>query len=161
MTRTEIRIVTLGLLVGLFSGVMQTSPATVSAQAVERPSWDERFERARYRSLRWPRGGFSVFENQLTVHAAAVHFDISEGYVACVVMRESRWDEKAFNPSSGASGLMQHLRRYWSGRVAAYRAWAPPKLQIRAGVSPFNTRANVLVSARLIAMGQTWHWGSC
>lgn len=138
-----------------------------TAQAVERPTAGERFERVRYRSLTWPRDAFSSYENRRTVHAAAVRWGASEGYMICVVDRETggTWNEHAYNSSSGASGLFQHLRRYWDGRVREYRsavrAAGRPKLQIRAGVGPFNARANTLVSARLIAIGQTFHWGGC
>lgn len=142
------------------SGNDPQSNETTETTTDARPSWAERFERIRYRSLEWPRTNFSTFENQLTVHAAAVRFGISEGRMICIVQRESGWNEHAYNASSGASGLFQHLRSYWYGRVAAYRAWAPPKLQIKAGASPFSARANVLVSARLMAMGQWFHWAS-
>ncbi len=159
MTRTEIRIVTFGLLLAVFSGVSQHGYAHETAE----PTWANRFDTVRYRSLEGSDQHFSVHENQLTVHAAAVKFHVSEGYMTCVVMRESGWNEYAFNPSSAASGLFQHLRRYWYGRVAAYHSAMRnrPRLQIRLGASPFNARANTLVSARLIALGQTYHWGPC
>lgn len=153
------RAIALVLVTALF---VLAPAAYAGAQALERPTWAGRFERIRYRSLRWPRGEFSTFENQLTVHAAAVRFGLPEGRLICIVNRETggSWNEFAYNADSGASGLFQHLRSYWSGRVSTYRSWAPPKLRIRSGVSPFNARANVLVSARMLAAGGWGHWGS-
>lgn len=133
---------------------------TTTSQTTARPSWDERFERVRYRSLRWPRDRFSTYEVQLTIHAAAVRLGVSEGRMLCIAQRESGLSPRAYNPSSGASGIFQHLRTYWAGRVAAYRAWAPPKLQIKATASPFSARANVLVSALMMRRGGWYHWAS-
>lgn len=167
MTRTERRILTFGVALSLATAltISEALPNVAHAQTAERPTWGERFDRVRYRSLDWPRDAFSSYENRLSVHAAAVRFNVAEGYMICVVDRETggTWNEFAYNSSSGASGLFQHLIKYWAGRVAAYRAAMAdrPKLQIRAGVSPFNARANILVSARLMSIGQYFHWGDC
>jgi hypothetical protein len=69
------------------------------------------------------------------------------------VMRcESGGNPEAYNQSSGASGLMQHLQVYWPprARAAGYE-----------GASPFDPIANINVSAWLIyqATGGGWqHW---
>lgn len=65
---------------------------------------------------------------------------------------ESRGDPNAYNAASGASGLMQHLERYWPARAdkAGY-----------TNASPFNAEANIHTSAWLIyrATGGGWsHW---
>ena len=69
------------------------------------------------------------------------------------VMRcESQGDPEAYNPSSGASGLMQHLQIYWPARARSAGF---------EGASPFDPVANIYTSAWLIyrATGGGWqHW---
>ena len=65
---------------------------------------------------------------------------------------ESFGDPDAYNASSGASGLMQHLQVYW-----------PPRARAAGfeGASPFAPVANIYTSAWLIyrATGGGWqHW---
>ena len=65
---------------------------------------------------------------------------------------ESMGDPDAYNPSSGASGLMQHLQVYWDNRA---------RLAGFPGSSPFDPVANIYTSAWLIyrATGGGWqHW---
>ena len=81
----------------------------------------------------------------------------------CTINRESSWYTWAYNSSSGASGLLQHLARYWPGRARKYlrRSWFP---RMRSGwvPSPFNARANILVSARIVAASGWGDWaGGC
>lgn len=68
-----------------------------------------------------------------------------------VANRESNFKPKAYNGSSGASGIFQHLRRYWPGRADTFgfRGW-----------SAFNARANIMVTMRMVhRMGSWSHWG--
>ena len=65
---------------------------------------------------------------------------------------ESRGDPNAYNASSGASGLLQHLQKYWPGRAATVGM---------PDASPFDPWANMYVSAwlALAAPGGGWqHW---
>lgn len=64
----------------------------------------------------------------------------------CLIWHESRGDPGAVNSSSGASGLFQHLPRYWPERSIA-AGWS--------GASIFDPEANVAVAAWLRADG--WH----
>ncbi len=67
-----------------------------------------------------------------------------------VMSCESRGDPYARNRRSGASGLFQHLPKYWSGRAA--NAGFP-------GASIFNPEANVAVAAWLVYDFGGWrHW---
>ena len=70
-----------------------------------------------------------------------------------IIQCESGGDPKAYNSSSGASGLFQHLAKYWPARATA--AGFP-------GASPFNAEANIAASAYLLyaAGGGPQHW-SC
>lgn len=67
----------------------------------------------------------------------------------CLVGYESGGDPDAYNASSGASGLFQHLRRYWTERTAA-SGWA--------GADIFDPEANVAVAAWLQRTGGWGHW---
>jgi hypothetical protein len=68
-----------------------------------------------------------------------------------VANRESNFQPKAYNSYSGASGIFQHLRRYWPGRADAFGF---------GGWSAFNARANVMVTMRMVhRMGSWSHWG--
>jgi MYXO-CTERM domain-containing protein len=70
-----------------------------------------------------------------------------------IIQCESGGDPNAYNSSSGASGLFQHLKQYWPARATA--AGFP-------GASPFNAEANIAASAYLLyaAGGGPQHW-SC
>ena len=69
-----------------------------------------------------------------------------------IMQCESNGDPNAYNESSGASGLMQHLNPpYWEARArsAGY-----------AGASPFDAEANIYASAYIIyrSPGSWHHW---
>jgi hypothetical protein len=68
-----------------------------------------------------------------------------------VADRESDFRPHAYNSSSGASGIFQHLRRYWPGRADSFGF---------GGWSAFNARANIMVTMRMVhRMGSWSHWG--
>jgi len=68
-----------------------------------------------------------------------------------VADRESNFQPKAYNSYSGASGIFQHLRRYWPGRADAYGF---------DGWSAFNARANIMVTMRMVHRLGSWSaWG--
>lgn len=62
---------------------------------------------------------------------------------------ESRGDPRAYNRRSGASGLFQHLAKYWDQRSAA-AGWA--------GADIFDPEANIAVAAWLWRWGGWGHW---
>lgn len=71
-------------------------------------------------------------------------------YALAIAWRESGYDPWALNPS-GCAGLFQHQVDYWQSRVSNmlrgpwwrrwFGAWPP---------SPFNARANVIVTIRMV-----------
>ena len=68
-----------------------------------------------------------------------------------VANRESEFQPKAYNGYSGASGIFQHLRRYWPGRADAFGF---------NGWSAFNARANIMVTMRMVHRAGSWSdWG--
>ena len=66
-----------------------------------------------------------------------------------VLWCESRGDPDARNEESGASGLMQHLPRYWEERA---------RLSGFQGASPFDPIANIYASVWLLDTGGWQHW---
>lgn len=71
-----------------------------------------------------------------------------------VADRESSFDDEAYNPS-GASGLFQHMARYWRGRARALPLrWFPN----RAHVGPFNARANAWAAALMVRRSGWGPW---
>lgn len=67
-----------------------------------------------------------------------------------IVWCESRYDASAVNPSSGASGLFQHIPRFWSER-SQKAGWA--------GADIFDPGANTAVAAWLRYSSGNWkHW---
>ena len=78
------------------------------------------------------------------------YFPASQVATAMRVLRcESGGDPNAYNARSGASGLFQHLKRYWPSRADA-AGWA--------GASVFNGEANIAVSAWLQGRDGWRHW---
>jgi hypothetical protein len=68
-----------------------------------------------------------------------------------VADRESEFRPKAYNGYSGASGIFQHLSRYWPGRADAFGF---------GGWSAFNARANIMVTMRMVHRQGDWSdWG--
>jgi hypothetical protein len=68
-----------------------------------------------------------------------------------IANRESNFQPHAYNSYSGASGIYQHLRRYWPGRASTYGFH---------GWSAFNARANIIVSIRMVHRLGSWQpWG--
>lgn len=67
----------------------------------------------------------------------------------CIISRESNGDPNAYNSSSGASGLFQHLPKYWDSR-SAKAGWS--------GASIMDTNANTAVAAWLWTVDGWWHW---
>jgi hypothetical protein len=67
----------------------------------------------------------------------------------CLIAAESGGNENAYNTSSGASGLFQHLPKYWAER-SAKAGWS--------GADIFNPTANVAVAAWLQRTDGWSHW---
>jgi len=100
--------------------------------------------------IRWQRGPRFV---RRLVLCAANYYHVPGGPAKALAIanRESRLNPRAYNASSGALGVYQHLRRYWPGRADAYgfRGW-----------SGFNGRANVIVTMKMVRhLGGWWPWG--
>jgi hypothetical protein len=100
-------------------------------------------------AIQWRKG--TPFVKKL-IRCAASHFRIPGGPAKAllVAFRESKFAPRAFNARSCAQGLYQHLCRYWRGRAVAFGfgRW-----------SPYNARANVFVTMRMVLLEGWGPWG--
>jgi hypothetical protein len=97
--------------------------------------------------IEWERGRWHV--KQL-IRCAARHWGVSRTKALGVARRESHFRPKAFNRWSCAKGVYQHLCRYWDGRAYAYGF---------KGKSPFNARANIIVTMKMVRRHGWDPWG--
>lgn len=74
-----------------------------------------------------------------------------------IAYRESKFDRFAYNASSGATGIFQHLRRYWPSRASRYTG--KTRFPAWPNVHATNQRANVWVTARMVRAGGWDPWG--
>lgn len=82
-----------------------------------------------------------------------------------IIKKESRGDPRAYNSSSGAEGLMQHLSKYWKGRAAAAGFRDSNGLY----ATPYNAEANIAAGAYIAGSASDWYtpwsyhpaYGSC
>jgi len=133
--------------------------ASMSVQANAAPSWNERWQTARFKTLEYPKESFSDHELVLTLKAVSRLKGFSFSRANCIALRESGYNEFARNTYSGAAGVFQHLPNYWPGRADAYASNAGP-LAIKPNPSPFNGRANIIVSGSMMGRGMWSHWSS-
>ena len=80
----------------------------------------------------------------------------------CTAHRESSFFPWSHNPS-GASGIFQHLADspdYWTGRANRYLRddWFPRMRRSTWVPSPFKARANIIVTARMVAADGWGPW---
>ncbi|MDO8885754.1 transglycosylase SLT domain-containing protein [Candidatus Oleimmundimicrobium sp.] len=102
--------------------------------------------RAKTKQIKTNKPGVEQWRPLVKKYFLAQHVDD-----ALIVMSgESGGDPNAKNPNSSASGLFQHLARYWPNRSAS-AGWA--------GASIFDPEANIAVAAWLSKGGANWnHW---
>ena len=132
----------------LLTALLLTGPA-VSAGADPHPSQYPQVPRSICR-MDWQEGPWHV---KRLIRCATQRWRVPGGATKALAIagRESDFRPKAYNSYSGASGIYQHLRRYWPGRASAFgfRGW-----------SAFNARANIIVSIRMVhRLGSWWPWG--
>jgi hypothetical protein len=84
------------------------------------------------------------------IRCAAHHWDVRARRALYVARRESDFRPRAFNRSTCAKGVYQHLCRYWKER--AYRFGFK-------GKSAFNGRANIIVTMKMVRRYGWSPWG--
>jgi soluble lytic murein transglycosylase-like protein len=84
------------------------------------------------------------------IHRAALHWQVDYRYMRGIAWRESRYDPRAKNPSSTASGVMQFLTSTW------YGSWNPYR-----GQSIWSAKSNTLAAAYAMRLGYYSWWACC
>lgn len=102
------------------------------------------------------RGKWTNDENVRTIKCFARKFGVSVDQALYVAYRESRYNEWAFNDSSNAAGLYQHLLRYWAARADSYPNWQR-WMRIRSDCW-CNPRINAFVTVMMVREGGWGPW---
>ena len=95
----------------------------------------------------WREGRWHV--KQL-IRCAANHWEVGVRRALYVANRESDFRPRAYNRSSCAKGIFQHLCRYWPKRAYTFgfKDW-----------SAFNARANIIVTMKMVRRYGWSPWG--
>lgn len=95
----------------------------------------------------WREGRWAV---KKLIRCAANYYGVSVEKALYVANRESNYEPDAYNASSCAKGVFQHLCTYWPGRAHSYgfKGW-----------SPYNARANTIVSMKMVRRYGWSPWG--
>jgi hypothetical protein len=83
----------------------------------------------------------STWHVKKLIRCAAEHYDVGKRKALHIAWRESRYRADAYNRAGRAAGIYQHLLKYWPDRAQAYGF---------AEWSPFNARANIFVTIRMV-----------
>lgn len=75
------------------------------------------------------------------IRCAATYHGVDPGTALYIAWRESRYYPSAYNAEGDAAGVYQHLMKYWPDRAETYGF---------PGSSPFNARANIFVTMRMV-----------
>jgi hypothetical protein len=92
----------------------------------------------------------STWHVRKLIRCAAEHHGLSPRRSLYVAYRESRYFPRAYNETSCAKGIFQHLCRYWASRAEAFGF--PER-------SAFNARANIFVTMRMVKRSGWGPWG--
>jgi soluble lytic murein transglycosylase-like protein len=84
------------------------------------------------------------------IRCAARHWGVNADKALSVAHRESLFDPHAYNASSCAKGIYQHLCRYWPERADDYGF---------KGRRAFNARANIIVTMKMVRRDGWAAWG--
>jgi hypothetical protein len=92
----------------------------------------------------------STWHVKQLIRCAAKHYDVGVRKALAIADRESNFLPRAYNASSCAKGVYQHLCRYWPDRAHDYgfRDW-----------SAFNGRANIIVTMKMVRRYGWGPWG--
>lgn len=134
---TTIRNARRGLAVALIlTAILTISPAPTSGASTTTSRYT--YVPKKICPIEWRKGRWHV--KQL-IKCAAKHWGVSPTKALHVADRESDFRPRAYNRSSCAKGVYQHLCRYWPGRAHNYgfKDWPA-----------FNARANIIVTMKMV-----------
>jgi soluble lytic murein transglycosylase-like protein len=120
--------------------VATTSEAMVQREAIRAVS-------TRICPIDWRQSTWHV--KQL-IRCAASYHGVDERKALYIAWRESRFRPSAYNSWGNAAGIYQHLLKYWTHRAEdfGFDDW-----------SPFNARANIFVTMRMVRRYGWDPWG--
>jgi hypothetical protein len=95
----------------------------------------------------WREGRWHV---KKLIRCAANRWDVGVRKALYVADRESDFRPRAYNRSSCAKGVYQHLCRYWPDRAYAFGF---------KGKSAYNARANIIVTMKMVRRHGWSPWG--
>ena len=130
----------------LLTAVIMSFPTATSSEAMLQRD-EIRAPVSRVCPIDWRQSAWHV--KQL-VRCAASHFGVGRDKALYVAWRESRFRPSAYNAAGDAAGIYQHLLKYWPRRAQVYgfKNW-----------SPFNARANIIVTMRMVRHYGWAPWG--
>lgn len=127
--------------------ILTATLSILPAFAAPHPAQAYTYTPKRICNIDWREGRWHV---KKLIRCAANHWDVGVRTALYVADRESDFRPKAFNRSSCAKGVYQHLCRYWDGRAYAYGF---------KGKSAFNARANIIVTMKMVRRYGWSPWG--
>lgn len=84
------------------------------------------------------------------IRCAATYYGVDATKALAIADRESKFQPRAYNASSCAKGIYQHLCAYWPDRAYAYGF---------KDRSAFNARANIIVTMKMVRRYGWAPWG--
>ena len=120
---------------------------TASVRAAERVQARYSYTPDRICDIDWRDG---VRKVKRLIRCAAHHWNVDVSKALYVADRESNFRHRAYNASSCAKGIYQHICVYWPDRAYKFGF---------KGRSAFNGRANIIVSMRMVSRVGWGPWG--
>jgi hypothetical protein len=121
----------------LLTAVLMSFPTATTAGAVQRDQRDTNVS-TRICPIDWRQ---STWHLKQLIKCAASHHGVSREKALYVAWRESRYRPSAYNPHGPAAGIYQHLLKYWPERAEDFGF---------KDSSPYNARANIMVTMRMV-----------
>jgi soluble lytic murein transglycosylase-like protein len=92
----------------------------------------------------------STWHVKQLIRCAASYHGVGERKALYIAWRESRFRPSAYNAYGNAAGIYQHLLKYWPNRAEDFGF---------GDSSPFNARANIFVTMRMVNRYGWDPWG--
>lgn len=126
----------------------------VTSQSPTALAHEHRQERCSYQGV--DQTSWTLKEVKATIRCAVEKFPVSERVAHYIAYRESRYNELARNPSSGACGIYQFIPSTWGNMHQMYGKW---NRKWNMAESCTNARTNILYAIRYAHQGGWGPWG--
>lgn len=144
------RVLTVALAAGLFFGTMTATPPAHAEHHRSCIGWEYRVRRTTPPDVRDRR-----VRRLIRCVFAEVGIGSQAAYAVTIASRESGLAPWAYNASSCATGLFQHICTYWDGRAANLPAREFPR---HPNSSAWNGRANTWAAAIMVRASGWGAW---